>query len=344
MRKLIDIDFRTGIHIWLADLAQDKRLPAKKRQTMEGHIENHVMRYFCDHTISRITGDDLQRLRWSLTCSASLAGSIIKTLRTFFDYGVTKHWVAEKANPALTTIAVVHPVTKWWRAQPTHLLAMPSYVQLQFLATHSTGLARTALNLFIFAGLRGNEARALRKRHLKSVTKQHALPRIDVCTAFKSQEGDSFIEGPPKTRAGQRFVFVGPVLNETLNTASATLAPDDFILNLDGEPLTHWELDRILRMEQVRLGIGAMLRLPNGATTFPGTFGIRHLRHAFVALLIFKGFADRDIAEVVGHSSSVVTLDVYGYLFELYESAAPTWPSNISPDNDIDTDLWELAA
>jgi integrase len=53
----------------------------------------------------------------------------------------------------------------------------------------------------------------------------------------------------------------------------------------------------------------------------PG-FRFHDLRHTFVSLLIRSGADVRQVASWAGHSSPVVTLNVYAHLFEGDEDAA----------------------
>lgn len=344
MTKLVAIRFAEAAEIWIQHLHEKHagfREPAKRAT----HIRNHVMRYFADHIVCNVKDFDLQRLRWSLaTLGEPLAGDVITTMRRFFDFGVGRNWVAANDNPATARIVRMSDVSRRLKAQMerTAMLALPSRRELKRLIKQSEDVARTALHLLILAGLRGNEARALRHEHLTFDESEGW--RLNVEEAYSTSVLAPFVLGLPKTAAGRRFVNVGPELLRHLRQLSDTQQGCDHFLQRDGEPLTAEDLTLIVRKEQARLGIGRRRVRPQGGQDYPGTYGIRHFRHAFVALLIFDGYDDRAIAEVVGHSSSIVTLDIYGYLFELFSDKARTWPSGISPDEDIDTDLWEQAA
>lgn len=69
----------------------------------------------------------------------------------------------------------------------------------------------------------------------------------------------------------------------------------------------------------------------NRVVSFNGAFRIHDLRHACVALWIWEGKSIEEIRRWIGHSEIEMTLTVYGYLLEQYQSGESTWPSADSP-------------
>ncbi|WMT91914.1 hypothetical protein [Pelagibacterium sp. H642] len=341
--------FQEAAEEWIRHLEQrDGGMTIKPRRSA-GHIRNHLMKHLAERAVCDLREIDLHRLSWSLAALGSaLAGSVMTTLRKFLDYAETRNWIAAENNPSKAKIPWVSAVSKRFATAPdrrNQWLAMPSRTQLILMVTRSEGMAGTALRLFILAGLRGNEARALKcaKFAFHADEPDGTGYRLNIEDAFCSQHRDPFVPKGTKTFLGERYVHLGIELSEHLVDITAGRSGDEYILHRDGIPLTSEELDELIRQEQVRLGIGRRVLRSRGGHSYPGTYGMRHLRHAFVALLIFDGWEDEDISTVVGHGSTTVTLDIYGYLFNLRKSGWETWPSDGDPDNDPDTDAMELA-
>lgn len=339
--------FREGAEEWIRQLEEDDPLTIRARR-MAGYVRNHLLPHLADRLICNLRELDLHRLSMALaltSVSTNLAGSVFNTLRRFLDYAESQHWIEADLNPATAKIALVE-LTSRRRARPAPRmlwLAMPSRPALSVMIEKSEGMARTAFHLLIFGGLRGNEARAFKcgKFEWDPDPANASRRRLNVDEAFCSQHLDPFVLKLPKTSSGERFVPAGKELADVLSGATIGRAADEYVLHRDGRPLTHTELNELVREEQVRLGIGRRIARPGGGHSYPGTYGVRHLRHAFVALLIFDGYQDRAISEVAGHSSVHVTLNIYGYLFQLKELGWETWPSDVVPD-DLDCEFEPL--
>jgi integrase len=110
----------------------------------------------------------------------------------------------------------------------------------------------------------------------------------------------------PKTPSALRRIPLSPSMVKFLaahKIASAFSQPTDFVFaSTTGEPMSHRRVQHGFERAAERAGI-------TGAT-------FHDCRHAFCSQMIAAGVSPIVLADLLGHSSSTITLSVYAHLFD----------------------------
>ena len=159
---------------------------------------------------------------------------------------------------------------------------------------------RTLVYVLAYGGLRWGEAAALRRRRVDVLR-----GRIEVAESLAEVGGD-FHFGATKNYRNRTIVMPG-FLREMLNEQLVTLAapgPEGLVFTAaNGSPMRNSNFSS----NEWKPAIAA--------TGLPAALRIHDLRHTAVALLIRQGAHPEAIKRHLGHSSIMVTMDVYGHLF-----------------------------
>lgn len=117
--------------------------------------------------------------------------------------------------------------------------------------------------------------------------------------------------GVPKSRAGRRDIPMGSFLSKALGdwVAHCPKGSDDLVFpNGVGRVQSHSNFcNRVFRPLMIKCDILNDCGKPR--------FSPHSLRHAAASLFIEQGWAPKKIQTLLGHSSIIMTFDVYGHLF-----------------------------
>jgi integrase len=265
-------------------------LEPKTKQGCEQIISRHLLPTFGRRKVASITHEVVQDYISGLAASGLAPGtvrSIYTALRLAIGAGV-KAWLV-KINPC-SGIDLPRPR----RRKPVFLTAE----QVGALADAITPRYRVLIYTAAYTGLRWGELGALRVRDVK-------LGRLEVNEALKEVDGElSF--GPTKTHAN-RAVSLPAFLRDMLAEHLAGRPADPaalFFTGPDGGPLRHSGFYRRHFKPAVRAALPPEVH----------RLRFHDLRHTCVALLIAAGAQTKAIQARLGHSTSQMTLDVYGHL------------------------------
>lgn len=206
---------------------------------------------------------------------------------------------------------------------------------------------RDVLLAFVGTGMRFSELTAQRVRHYRDACQaQPDLPGATrVTRAWKRQADNSFVLGPPKTKAGRRTVTLDEIVNAVFARRCDGRGRDEFIFTTrTGAVIRHnnffcryWQpaVYRAVRCEEHRrqdreegiLVDGRRVKLTNMKNLrqrhlqpcgCPGTLTkvprVHDLRHTAVAWQIAGNVPLPAIAKRVGHENVSTTDKVYGHL------------------------------
>jgi integrase len=194
----------------------------------------------------------------------------------------------------------------------------------RLLAAEASLRARTLLTLAIFTGLRASELRGLR---WKDVDLKHSELHVQ-------QRADRFGKiGSPKSGASVRRVGFGPNVLKLLREwkAACPISEADLVFPtakgmVEQHKSTLRSLDGVMRAAQVLDRDGKP------------KYGLHAMRHFFASWCINRKadggreLPPKNVQELLGHSSIMITLDVYGHLFpanndrtELTAAEAALW-------------------
>ena len=217
-------------------------------------------------------------------------------------WGDLAHNPAERVTPPKVQKTVVKP----WDVD-TFYEFLGHAAESQFVNVYHvavlTGLRRSEL-----CGLKWTEV-DLEKGELRAI---RTLQRID---------GMGLVEDEPKSDRSRRTIALSQIAVDVLKRVKVDLLERQLAMGegwrgqghvftgLDGRPISGERLSRDF----------ARIRRESGLPKLT----LHGLRHTFVALLIAGGVHPRIIADMVGHSSSSFTMDVYGHLINgVQEQAA----------------------
>lgn len=148
-----------------------------------------------------------------------------------------------------------------------------------------------------YGGLRIGELGGLRRSRVDLLRR-----RLEVAEIAVEVRGE-ITYGPPKTKAGRRWIGLPPQVADRLGAHLGSWAGSEFVFPApEGGPLRPASWRR---------------RFWHPATAAAGLAGLRphDLRHTAVALWIAQGANPKQIAARAGHASVSFTLDRYGHLF-----------------------------
>ncbi len=271
-------------------------------------LVNHLLPWFAKHRLSQITVAEVDRYRDHKLAEGALSrGSINKTLArlgqildTADEYGlITRNPL--RVNPRNRKLKASRPRAVHLDTAE-HIAAMLEAASLLDGAPCPTGGARTtgrrtALAVLLFAGLRAEEAGALRWRDVDL-----ANGRLHV--------------GRSKTSAGVREVDLLPILRDelaALKAAGRRTGPDDpVLLTSTGKPRDRHNLRQrvvapIARKADELLAERDQRPLPAGLSP-------HKMRHTFASLLVALGNDPAYVMAQLGHTDPAFTLRAYTHM------------------------------
>jgi integrase len=156
-------------------------------------------------------------------------------------------------------------------------------------------------DFLVGTGLRWGEATALQVRdlNLRSST-------INVQRAWKRQEDNTFLVGPPKTPKARRLLIMSDSQMEMLRRHVAGRPPEDWVFR--GRDGAAWRHSNFYKRKWKK---GLDAAIAKGLTKRPR---IHDLRHTHVSWLIAARIPLPAIQVRLGHESITTTVDRYGHL------------------------------
>ncbi|MFB7672884.1 tyrosine-type recombinase/integrase [Kitasatospora purpeofusca] len=158
-------------------------------------------------------------------------------------------------------------------------------------------------DVLIGTGMRWSEATALQVRDL-NLTGRH--PTVRIQRAWKRDDKNKKILGPPKTRKSRRTIGLPPAIVEIFRRCSAGKGPESYLLLNRGGRVWH---ESNFRGRRWAIAVKAAQ-----AKGFPKTPRIHDLRHTHASWLIAANVPLPAIQARLGHESITTTVDRYGHL------------------------------
>jgi integrase len=193
---------------------------------------------------------------------------------------------------------------------------IPTRQEIKAIVEAATGRWRPLLLTAIFTGLRASELRGLRWRDVDLEKRElHVRQRADRFNAF----------GKPKSESGERTVPLTPIVVNTLREWKLACPKGDKGLVFPtggGNVESH---SNIVQRGLEPIEIAAGVTTDDGRGKYSGLHAFRH----FYASWCINRRADgglelppKMVQERLGHSSIVMTMDVYGHLFPRGDDSA----------------------
>jgi integrase len=174
--------------------------------------------------------------------------------------------------------------------------------EIRLLLAHAPEDHRALITTAIFTGMRISELRGLAWSHVDFERRIISVQQ----RANKSNE-----IGSPKSKAGRRDIPMSPRVCTALREwrLQCPAGPHDLVFpNGAGNVRNYGNLlRRVFKPIQVKAGI---VDAAGNAK-----YGFHALRHAAASMMIEQKWPAKKIQTILGHSSVVMTFDVYGHLF-----------------------------
>lgn len=167
--------------------------------------------------------------------------------------------------------------------------------------------ARDLADFLVGTGLRWGEASAVQVQDIN--LRQSTL---NVQRAWKRQEDNTFILGPPKTRKARRTIALSPDQMAMLRRQMTGRRPGDFIFR--GGMGAAWRHSNFYHRKWAPAVAAAMEK------GLPKKPRLHDLRHTHVAWLVAANIPLPAIQARVGHESITTTIDRYGHLVRAMDS------------------------
>ena len=302
-----------GFDAWIED-CEANGLERGTIQQRRQHLNLHVKPFIGADKLSRLAMPRVVEFDGMLrdaSRSLSMRRKVVTNLKTALAFCQGKGWVAQN-------VARDFKIRSDKRAEKVKLregVDYPSRAEVRLLMNSAAdGRDRALLITLVLTGLRASEARGL---PWSNVDLEKAMIHV-------RQRADKWgTIGNPKSAAGVRDVPLAPRAVHVLRQWKAACPPSRANLvfpNGAGNVESHSNLrQRFWEPLQVKCGltVDTGRKTPQGAPLLEGRHGIHKLRHVAASLFIAHlGWTPKRLQEVMGHSSIVMTFDLYGHLLE----------------------------
>jgi integrase len=314
----VKVDVRQGVHtphnksITVAEAAKDwisyVTLEGRERSTLKGyqtHIDLHINPRIGRERLAKLTTPRINAFRDDLLASMSraMAKKVLVSLKSLLRDARRRGNVAQ--NVALE---VKIGIDKRGKRKLKVGVDIPSPDEIRKII-QAAGKHRPLMLTAIFTGLRSSELRGLR---WQDVDLKRGVLHV-------RQRADRFNQiGKPKTEAGDRTVPLGPLVLNTLKEWKLACPKGEHGLvfpNGAGKLENHGNIvKRILCPVQVKAGVVD----DKGQAKYTGTHAFRHFYASWCINRKRDGGLELPLKTVqarLGHSSILMTSDVYGHLF-----------------------------
>jgi integrase len=319
------IDIGKGVHvapsdsITVAEAAQQwiarVKAEGRERATVKGyqeHVDLHILPRIGRTKLAKLTTLTVEGFRNQMladvennTLSRTTARTVFRSFKMLLKSAKYAHVAAD------LTIAASK---RERRLEPG--LDFPETGEIKrMLAAATTERQRALLLTAALTGLRASELRGLRWSDVDlKVGELHVRQRADRYNAI----------GAPKSKAGSRTVPLAPELMSALKTRKLACQISDagLVFPTNAGQIEH-HANMLRELEAVMRAAGVVDR-----TTGKPKYALHAFRHFFASWCINpkerggRELPPKVVQHLLGHSSIVMTLDVYGHLFKDYGDRA----------------------
>jgi integrase len=314
----VKVDVSRGVHTapskstTVAEAAEDwisfVQLEGRERSTVaqyRQHVKHHINRLLGHERLAKLTTPRINTFRDDLLADLSRvqAKKVLSSLKALLKDAKRRGNVAQNA-----ALDVSIRIDKRDKGKLRVGVDIPTPDEIRKIIHAADGGQRPLLLTLTFTGLRSSELRGLRWQDID-------LKRGEL---HVRQRADQFNEiGKPKSESGDRTIPLGPLVLNALKEWKLACPKGERGLVFPNE---HGDLEshsviirRILCPVQVAAGV-----VTGKAAKYPGTHAFRHFFASWCINRKQDGGLElpmKTVQERLGHSSIVMTSDVYGHLF-----------------------------
>jgi integrase len=316
----VKVDVSKGVHSaptksrTVAEAADDwlkfVELEGRERATIVGyriHVDRYIVPRIGRERLAKLSTPRINSFRDDLLASVvsrSLAKAVLKSLKAILKDAKRRGNVAQNVASDVTIA-----IDKRGKRKLKVGVDIPTPDEIRRIIHAATGKHRPLLLTAIFTGLRGSELRGLRWQDVDlKKSELHVRQRADRYNSI----------GKPKSESGDRTIPIGPLVLNALREwrLACPKGQHDLVFpngrgNIEGHANI---VRRVLWRVQVKAGV----MTKDGKAKYTGLHSLRH----FYASWLINRKADgglqlpiKTVQSRLGHSSIVMTSDVYGHLF-----------------------------
>ena len=315
----VRIEVGKGVHvapsesITVAEAAEQwiKRVEAngRERATVKGyqeHVDLHIVPRIGRVKLAKLSALSVESFRDQLladveegTLSRHTARAVLRSFKMALKAAKHAHIAADVG---------IAPTKRERRLEPGRDFPETGEIK-RLLAAATTERQRALLLTAALTGLRASELRGLRWSDVDlKVAELHVRQRADRYNVI----------GAPKSKAGARTIPLAPELVSALKTwkLACPISDADLVFPTNAGQITHHA--NMLRELQALQRAGGVLERETGEPKY----ALHAFRHFFASWCINpkerggRELAPKVVQHLLGHSSIVMTLDVYGHLFK----------------------------
>ena len=273
------------------------------------HVDLHINPLLGTVKLSDLTAPGMKDVKDRLLekLSRSMAKKVLSSIKSILREARERRDVSQ--NVADTTTI---KISKRHKRKLEVGDGIPSKQEIQQILKKAHGRWRPLLVTAIFTGMRASELRGL------------SWPDVDfdAKTIRVHQRADRYnVIGSPKSDEGEREVPMSPMVVNTLKEWKLACPKGELNLVFPNGAGNVEALHNIHRrgFGSVQEVCGMMVdtgrRDQNDKPIMRPKYGMHALRHFYASWIIDQGFMTKHVQKILGHSSSQMTLDVYGHLF-----------------------------
>jgi integrase len=318
----VGVDIKSGMHtplsksITVREAAEDwikaVELNGRERGTLvmyRQHLGVHILPRLGSHKLASLTTPKVHAFADGLLAegvSHAMARKVLTSLKSLIGDAQRRGNIAQ--NVALN-VRIETP-TRGRQLKVGVDIPTPDEIRRLLAAAHSR--FRALLVTAVFTGLRASELRGL---HWENVDLKRGELHV------RGRADRYCVIGPPKSKAGQRTIPLGPMVVNTLRQWKLAQRPSELVFPTRTGHVEHQtDLTRKLDVVQRTANLFDKDGKPK--------YGVHALRHFYASWCINRR-ADGGLelpAKLVqarlGHASIVMTLDTYGHLFPSGDNGA----------------------
>ena len=299
--------------------AADRWIAASERAGLEpttvdfyrGHVEHHIRPMLGKTKLAELTTASVSNFAEMLHNagrSKVLIGKIMVSFGSILaeaqsDNLVARNVVSEQSRSRKRR----KHVAKRLKAKVVAGENMPTPGEMKAIIDAAKPRWRTLLLTAAMTGMRASEIRGLRWEDVN----------LKESTITVRQRADkNGVIGLPKSGTGKRTISIGPKLTTALKEWKLQSGGSELVFPSDGNRVL--SLSTIIRLGLIPAVLAAGLKDKDGKARYSGMHDIRHFHASLCINPVSRGglgLTAKETQERLGHSSIMMTMDVYGHLF-----------------------------